>query len=35
MKVTGVREIVQQIKKLGGTLAWVVAKGDGTSPKAK
>lgn len=35
MKVTGIGEIVQQIKMLEGTLAWAVAKGNGTSPRAK
>jgi len=35
MKVEGIREIVQQIKILEGTLAWAVAKGNGTSPRAK
>lgn len=35
MKVMGVGEIVQPIKILEGTLAWMVAKGDGTSPRLK
>lgn len=35
MEVTGVGEIVQQMKMLEGTLAWMLAKDNGTSPKAK
>lgn len=35
MEVTGVGEIVQQIKVLERTLAWMLAKDNGTSPKAK
>lgn len=35
MEVTGRGEIVQQIKVLEGTLAWMLAKDNGASPKAE
>lgn len=35
MEVTGVGEIVQQMKVLKRTLAWILAKDNGTSPKAE
>lgn len=35
IEVAGIGEIVQQIKVLKGKLAWMLAKDNGTSPKAE